>query len=319
MRGHLLRLGLRLADAVATSLPVGAAYWLADLAGRAWYRAAPERRRLVNETLVRIAAAGGRPVGGRALRRMVEQAFIGHARYWLEFLRAPHYSPEQLDRIVHVEEWERWEPVLRDGVVIAVPHLGNFEPYGHFIAAAGLRGVAPVEETEPKELFEFFRSRRASGLGVVEVIPLRRSFRLMLAALRRNEFVALVADRDLAGDGVAVTMFGHATTLPAGPATLALRTGKPLVMARVVRTAPERFSVRAEPVSAPRSGEADADVAALTVALAASFERAIAEAPEQWWAAFQPFWIDQRLRAARMRAGREDAGHEDAGRGEGRA
>jgi lauroyl/myristoyl acyltransferase len=308
MRALLLRWGLRLADVVARSLPRPVAYWLADLAGGAWYRAAAERRALVAETMGRIATATGRPAGNRALRRMVQQAFISHARYWLEFMRAPHYSAEALARIVHVEEWERWESIVRGGAVIAVPHLGNFEPYGHVVAATGLRGVAPVEETDPPELFEFLRARRASGQGV-EVIPLRSSFRPLLAALRRNEFVALVSDRDLTDGGVPVTMFGHATTLPAGPATLALRTGKPLMMARVLRSAPERFSVRAELVEAPRTGNAAADVAALTVALAASFERAIAEAPEQWWAAFQPFWTDQR---ARVRGARSPAGGEAA-------
>ena len=111
----------------------------------------------------------------------------------------------------------------------------------------------------------------------------------MLAALRRGELVALIADRDLAGDGVPVSMFGRATTLPAGPATLALRTDRPLMMARVLRTGPERFSVRAELVEAPRTGQVDQDVAALTVALAARFEAAIGEAPDQWWASFQPF------------------------------
>ncbi|HEX6654786.1 MAG TPA: hypothetical protein VF153_01095 [Candidatus Limnocylindria bacterium] len=297
MRGPLLRAGLSLADLVARSLPVAIAYGLADVAGRAWYRLAPGRRELITESLGRIATATGRPTGGAAMRRMVEQSFVGHARYWLEMFRAPHYADTALATIVHVDEWERWEPILRDGAVVAVPHLGNFEPYGHFVAAAGLRGVAPVEETEPAELFEFMKARRASGQGV-EIVPLSRSFRPMLAALRRNEFVALVADRDLAGDGVPVSMFGHATTLPAGPATLALRTGKPLLMARVLRTAPERFSVRAELVEAPRSGRPDEDVAALTTALAASFERAIGEGPEQWWAAFQPFWTDQRRRAA---------------------
>jgi KDO2-lipid IV(A) lauroyltransferase len=273
------------------------AYGVADLAGRAWYRLAPDRRALVTDTMRRVAVATGRPASGGALRRMVKDAFIGHARYWLEFLRAPHYTDRALAHILHVDEWERWRPLLRDGAVVAVPHLGNFEPYGHFVAAAGLRGVAPVEETEPPELFEFLMARRASGQGV-EIVPLRHAFRPMLAALRRNDFVALVADRDLSGDGVPVTMFGHATTLPAGPATLALRTGKPLLMARVLRTAPERFQVRAELVEAPRTGQAEADVVALTTALAASFERAIGEAPEQWWAAFQPFWTDQRQRAA---------------------
>jgi KDO2-lipid IV(A) lauroyltransferase len=295
MRGFLLRLGLRLADVIARSLPVGTAYALADFAGRAWHRFAPGRRALVAENLSRVVAAGGASPSDRALRRMVRQAFVNHARYWLELLRGPHYPAERTPSMIHVEAWDHWEPILRGGAVVAVPHLGNFEPVGHFVASQGLGGVAPVEETEPKELFEFLRARRASGQGV-EVVPLSRSFRPMLGALKRNEIVALVADRDLSGDGVPVTMFGHPTTLPAGPATLALRTGKPLVMARVLRAAPERFSVRAELVEAPLGGDAEADVAALTTALGAAFERAIGEAPEQWWAAFQPFWSDQRAK-----------------------
>jgi lauroyl/myristoyl acyltransferase len=300
MRGTALRIGLSLADLIARSLPRGVAYALADLAGRAWNRLAPGRRALVAENLARIAAATGRPTSGRAFRRLVEQAFIGHARYWLEVLRSPYYRAADIDHIVQIEDWQDWEPIMRGGAVVAVPHLGNFEPYGHFVAAHGLGGVAPVEETDPPELFEFLRARRASGKGV-DVIPLSHAFRPMLAALRNNQLVALVADRDLAGDGLPVTMFGHATTLPAGPATLALRTGKPLVMARVLRTGPERFSVRAIAVEAPRTGHTAADVAALTVALAALFEAAIAEAPEQWWAAFQPFWTDQRVTAGAER------------------
>jgi KDO2-lipid IV(A) lauroyltransferase len=269
------------------------AYWLADVAGRAWYRLAANRRELVTQNLARISAATGRPAAGRPLNRLVEASFVGHARYWLEVLRAPYYRESDLARIIHVEEWPRWEPVIRGGVVVAVPHLGNFEPYGHFIAAHGLGGVAPVEEIEPRELFEFLRARRASGKGV-EVVPLRHAYRRMLSALRKDQVVALVSDRDLAGDGIPVMMFGHATTLPAGPATLALRTGKPLLMARVLRVAPERFVVRAVLVEAERTGQVDTDVTALTQALARSFEAAIAEAPEQWWAAFQPFWTDQR-------------------------
>ena len=288
-----LRLGLRLADLIARSLPLGMAYGLADLGGRAWYRLAPDRRALVAENLRRIAGATGRPTTGRPFQRTVQRAFVNHARYWLELLRGPYYRAERIQDMVQIDDWASWEPIMRGGAVVAVPHLGNFEPVGHFVAAAGLKGVAPVEETGSPELFEFMRARRASGQGV-EVVPLSHAFRPMLAALRRNDIVALVADRDLAGDGVPVTMFGRATTLPAGPAALALRTGKPLIMARVLRTAPERFSVRAERVNVAGTGQAAEDVTALTVALAASFESAIAEAPEQWWAAFQPFWTDQR-------------------------
>lgn len=298
MRRLFLRAALDLSDLVVRSLPASAAYGLASLLGRAWYRVAPQRRALVAETLGRVCTATGRPASGRAFRRLVERAFVEHARYWIEMLRAPHYRREDLDRILIVEEgaWERIEASFRGGAVVAVPHLGNFEPFGHFVVAQGLPVVVPIEETEPREIYEFLLARRVGGQPL-DIVPLRRSFRPMLAALRRGEIAAMAADRDLRGDGVPVTMFGHATTLPAGPATLALRTGRPLVMARVLRTGPDRFSGNGWPVEAQLTGDAAADVVALTQALAARFETAIGEAPEQWWAAFQPFFSDQRGRA----------------------
>jgi len=297
MRGRLLRAGLEVADLIVRSLPAPAAYAVAALLGRAWYRLAPDRRALVAESLGRVCEATGRPASGRSFRRLVEQAFVEHARYWVEVLRAPHYRPEDLDRIVTVppDVWEALQPVLRDGAVVAVPHMGNFEPFGYFVVREGLRVTAPIEETQPPQLFEFLMARRV-GAQPVNIVPLRRATRPMIAALKRGEVAAMVADRNLGRGGVPVTMFGHATTLPAGPATLALRAGRPLVMGRVLRTGPDRFSGRGELVHAAQSGDFEADVAALTRALAVAFEGAIDEAPEQWCATFQPFFTDQRAR-----------------------
>jgi KDO2-lipid IV(A) lauroyltransferase len=311
MRSIFFRIGLPLVDRVVRTLPSGAAYELARVAGEIWYRLAGERRRLVAESLARVCAATGRPASGRALRRMVRAAFVSYASYWVEMLRSPDYRDEAVDSYISIppSTWEDLEPVLRGGAVVAVPHLGNFEPFGHFMAVHGLRTVAPVEVTEPRELFEFLLSRRVGGRHhderAVEIVPLEHAFRPMLAALRHGGVAALVADRDLTGDGIEVTMFGHRTTLPAGPATLALRTGKPLMVARVLRTGPDRFSGDAWPVNVPLSGDRRRDTEALTEGIAAGFERAIAEAPEQWWASFQPFWLDQRQRADAGPAGVE--------------
>ena len=293
MRGLLLRAGLNGADLVASSLPRGIAYWLADLAGRAWYRFAPERRRLVTENLARVGAATGGPTQGLALDRLVRRAFRDHARYYLEILRMPHRSIEEIGRMVRVEDWDHWEAVLRAGAVVSLPHIGNFEPYGSFMAAHGLPAVAPIEEIKPRELFEFLRARRATGRGV-ELVPLSRARRPMLEALRAGKVVGLVADRDLGGNGIPATLFGHATTLPLGPAQLALVSGRPLVAAACLRVGPERFVAWGWDIEVPLTGDRDADAAALTVAVARRFEEAIAKAPEQWWAIFQPLWTDQR-------------------------
>lgn len=293
MRGPLLRVGLNLADLFVRSLPRGAAYALADLGGRAWHRFAPGRRALVAENLARVCAATGRPTTGRVFRRMVARAFVEHARYYLELLRAPHYPDDRIEEIVRAEEWDRWRAVMLAGAVVATPHFGSFEPFGHLLAASGVRGVAPVEEIEPRELYDFFAARRGAGQGV-EMIPLSRARRRMIETLRRGGIVAIVADRDLKGDGIEVEIFGHPTTLPAGPAALSLMTGRPLILTACTREAPERFMGRAWLVEAELTGDRKADTAALTRALAARLEEAVAPTPEQWWATFQPYWSDQR-------------------------
>ena len=295
MRGLFLRAGLHAADFVARLLPSGIAYPLADLAGRAWSRlAAPDRRALLAENLRRVHAAQGVPVEDRELRRLVERAFVEHARYWLEVFRVRHYPEERFAAMLVAEGWEDLAPIFSSGAVVAVPHLGNFEPFAHFLESRGIAGLSPVEETEPKELYDFLVARRLVGGRGIRLVPLSQSVRPMLAALRDGQVVALAADRDLAGDGVPVTLFGHPTTLPAGAATLSLRTGRPLLVARALRLGPDRFTATAWPVEVELSGDRRADTEALTRAMAAGFERAIAEAPEQWFGAFQPIWLDQR-------------------------
>lgn len=292
MGGALLGIGLRAADLIARLLPRGAAYALAGLIGWSWYRLATGRRALVMANLARVSAATGRPASGPALRRLVRQAFIEHAHYYLELLRIPHASIEQVGAMVSVDDWERWEPMLREGVVIATLHFGNPEPYGSFIAARGLHAVVPIEEIRPKVLFDFLLARRGTGRGVT-LVPLSRARRPLMEELRRGGIAGVVADRNLSGRGQPVMLFGAPTSLPTGPASLALLSGRPLVTAAAWRIGPERFRARAWLIEAELSGDRRADVAALTEAMARRMEEAISASPEQWFAAFQPIWDEE--------------------------
>jgi lauroyl/myristoyl acyltransferase len=292
MGGLLLGAGLRAADMVARLLPVRTAYALADLIGAAWYRLALRRRGLVAANLARVSAATGRPASGPALRRMVRQAFVEHARYYLEMLRIPHTSIERGTEMVSVDDWDRWEPLLRGGAVVATLHFGNPEPYGSFVAAHGLHGVAPVEEIRPTALFEFLLARRATGRGI-RAVPLSKARRPLMEELRSGGIAVLVADRTIAGRGHPTTFFGATTNLPTGPASLALTSGRPLLVVACRRVGPERFTARAWLIEAQLSGDRRADAAALTEAMARRMEEAIAQAPEQWFAAFQPIWDEE--------------------------
>jgi KDO2-lipid IV(A) lauroyltransferase len=289
MGGLMLGVGLRAADLVARLLPRDVAYGLADLIGRAWYRLASQRRALVTANLARVT---GKP-GGPALNRLARRAFEAHARYYLELLRIPHASVAEIGAMVTVDEWDTLKPLLADGAVVATLHLGNPEPYGSFVAAEGLHAVVPVEEIRPKALFDFLIARRATGRGV-RAVPLSRARTALMEELRAGGMAVLVADRNLAGKGHPTMLFGATASLPTGPATLALISGRPLIVAACRRLGPERFNVRAWRIEAELSGDRKADVVMLTEAVARRMEEAISLAPEQWFAAFQPIWDDLR-------------------------
>ena len=287
----LLRLALAAADAIVNALPSRVDYFLADRAGDLWRLLAPRRRRLVAANLARVCEATGRPVRGPAFEALVREAFRHHARYYVELLRIPHYRPEALDRIVSFDDWSEHDEPIRAGATILVSsHLGNFDPFGLYIAAHGFRATVPVEEIRPRELFEFLAARR--GGGRVTMVPLRASRRPLIDALRRGEVVGIVGDRDLSGQGIEVKLFGHATRIPTGPAALALMTGAPVVAGRCLRIGPDRFRAGGVRIAWSSTGKRGADVEALTRQIAARYERDIGEAPEQWWGAFQQRWPD---------------------------
>ncbi|MGI8999089.1 MAG: lysophospholipid acyltransferase family protein [Candidatus Limnocylindria bacterium] len=287
----MLRLGLEIADRVVVALPSRAGYAVADLAGDAWYRLAPARRRLVAANLRRVCAATNRPTNGRPFRDLVRSAFRNHARYYLEFLRTPHYPVDRIDEIVEVPDWPSFEAALTGGPGMLIgSHLGNFEPFGVFITAHGVHPLAPIEEIRPRALFEFLAARR--GGANIELVPLSQARRALGARLRAGGTVGIVGDRDLSGDGHPVTMFGHPTTVPIGPAALAVTYRTGLMVGRCLRIAPDRFRMDGEVLHVPSTGNRRADTTALATRIAACFERDIGEAPEQWFGAFQPFWPD---------------------------
>jgi lauroyl/myristoyl acyltransferase len=288
----LLRLGLEIADRVVNALPGRVVYGAADLAGDAWRRLAPRRRRLVAANLARVCAATGRPTSGAPFRALVRQAFRNHARYYAEILRTPHYDPADLERIVAVPDWDAYERVMRSGATLVVSaHLGNFEPFAALIAQRGLRAMAPIEEIEPRALFEFLAARR--GGGAVELVPLRQSRSALSRRLREGGVVGVLGDRVIGGGGgVEVTIFGYPTRIPNGPATLAVTHGTAVIVGCCLRTGPDRFDAFGDVVAVPQGPDRRATIETLTQRLAARFEHDIGAAPEQWWGAFQPFWPD---------------------------
>lgn len=289
-------LAYRLGAVVARVVPNAVAEPVAEALGRAARYAMPGRRRMAERHQRRVAIDGAGAPDPAEVRRAVASVFGSYARYWFEMFRLPSESPERIRRLMQVEGYEHVEAALAAGrgAIFALPHLGGWEYAGAWIAAAhGQHPLAVVEPVEPPELFDWFsRQRRAMGMEVVALGEGTAS--RLLRALGHNRVVALVCDRDLTGDGVEVEFFGECTTLPAGPATLALRSGAPVLPTAVYfRPGGHHRAVVGEPIPTERQGRLRDDVARITQELAHRFEALIRESPEQWHL-LQPNWPSDR-------------------------
>ncbi|MDA8359507.1 MAG: phosphatidylinositol mannoside acyltransferase [Actinomycetota bacterium] len=226
------------------------------------------------------------------VRRWTRRAYRSYARYWLEGARLPAVGAAEVNQRMMVERgYEHLQKAMAagQGVVMALPHVGSWEWGGSFLASQGYPMTSVAERIEPPALFEWFvEERKAIGLTIVPLGP--GSGPAVLRTLRAGGLVGLLCDRDLVGDGVEVEFFGERTTLPAGPATLALRTGAVLVGA-VVYSGPgrEHTAEITAPLDASRSGDLRADVQRITQSIARVFEQFVARCPEQWHL-YQPNW-----------------------------
>ncbi|MGI8662319.1 MAG: phosphatidylinositol mannoside acyltransferase [Acidimicrobiales bacterium] len=278
----------RAGSAVARALPAPVIAELARVGGAAAGRLDATRRAQVERNLRRVH---GQDFGGRALRRAVTATFESYARYWAESFRLPGTSPEALDASMSHVGYGYIDDALAagNGAILATPHLGAWEWGGCWVASVKHHPVsAVVEALEPREVFEWFAELR--GRMGVQVIPLGPEAGTgVMRALKANHVVCLFCDRDVAGGGIEVEFFGERTRLPAGPATLALRTGAPILPTAVYLDGARHCGVVRAPLAVERQGRFRADVARITQALACELEALIRVAPEQWHL-MQPNW-----------------------------
>jgi phosphatidylinositol dimannoside acyltransferase len=281
-------LGYRAGAAIAMAVPESLSRPAAGLTGRALGLAMRGRRQMLARHLRRIH---GPELDGRALDRAVNATFASYGRYWLEMFRLPRQDLMALDQgRFHLEGRDHVDKALADGrgVVIGCPHLGNWDLGAAWFAARGYQPTTVVEPIEPPALFDWFCSyRRALGMGIVPLGPDAGS--VLLKKLREGLMVGLVCDRDLAGNGIEVEFFGERTTFPAGPATLALRAGAPLLTGANFFEGDGHRCIIGPPLDTSRQGTIKEDITRITQALAADFEVLIRRAPDQWHM-LQPNW-----------------------------
>jgi len=214
-----------------------------------------------------------------------------YMRYWCDTFRFPDWSQQRVQETVTVEN----EHLLMDaiaaktGVIVSLPHAGNWDHAGAYFCAKGVNLVTVAEHLKPEKLFlKFLKYRQNMGM---EVLPLDgRVLGTLAQRLRQGALVALVADRDLSRSGINVTFFNAPSRMPAGPALLAIKTAAPLITAFVSYTE-SGIHIVFKNVVLPTAGTQEERVSEIVQMTAMHFEEGIKQNPEDWHM-LQRIWVD---------------------------
>ena len=284
---RLVTPGYRVASRLARTLPEPVTEVVASFAGRAMGRFSSAQREMAGRHQQRLAAGMLSP---SVLDGRVDQVFRSYGRYWVDMMRTNGASTEEVEAGIRAPHASIVDRALEagNGAIMAMPHIGAWDYGGTWVAHRwGLTTVA--ERVEPPELFEWFTEQRRRNRMHVVALDDPSAGSELIATLRRNGVVGLLCDRDLVGGGIPVTFFGEQTTMPAGPATLSLRTGAAIIPNVVYQRDGYVEGVIKDPIQFERSGKLRADIAALTQLVANELESMIALEPTQWHV-LQPVW-----------------------------
>jgi lauroyl/myristoyl acyltransferase len=222
---------------------------------------------------------------------LVVEAMRSYMRYWCDTFRLPDWSKERIIKTTSVTNEHLLTNAIAagTGVIVAVPHAGNWDHAGAYFCAKGIRLVTVAERLKPEKLFlRFLAYREAMGM---EVLPLDgRVLNTLEERLNQGALVALVSDRDLSRSGIEVDFFGGTARMPAGPALLALRTKAPLITAFVSYTE-NGVHIEFRNIILPSTGDENSKVKEIVQMTAQYFEDGISKNPEDWHM-LQRIWID---------------------------
>ncbi|MFC5149306.1 phosphatidylinositol mannoside acyltransferase [Streptomyces aureoversilis] len=228
------------------------------------------------------------------LTRLSRAGMRSYMRYWMESFRLPAWSAERIRTAFAPEGLHHLEEGLASGrgVVIALPHMGNYDLAGAWVTTRlGVPFTTVAERLKPETLYDRFVAYR-EGLGM-EVLPHAggSAFGTLARRLRSGGLVCLVADRDLSSSGMEVTFFGEAAKMPAGPAMLAVQTGALLMPVTLWydRSPVMQGRVHA-PIEVPGEGTRAEKAAVMTQRMADAFASGIAEHPQDWHM-LQRLWL----------------------------
>jgi Kdo2-lipid IVA lauroyltransferase/acyltransferase len=253
-------------------------------------------RRVLRHNLERVGR-GGFPEA--KISRLILQTFHNYARYLVDYMSMTHWGLSDIPGLFRrFHGRDVFEAALREGkgVLLVTPHLGNWELGGAFLSAQGFP-LNVVSLVVPDRATVEIRERVRERLGIRHLYVGRGESPLAMIgianALRRNEIVAMLCDRDAAESSAEGELFGCRCRLPVGPVILSQVTGAPIIPSFVIFRNGLYEAFIGKPIRVPgaRGPDREKVLRGKTREIVREFEKAIARFPDQWYN-FYPSWID---------------------------
>jgi len=269
-------------------LPEKSAYRLFEKLGKIFYsRGGKAVKRFRSNLQVVLPSAKA-----DELEEIVIKGISSYFRYWCDTFRFPGWSNQKiLDSVTATNENLLKDPVAAGtGVIVALPHSGNWDHAGAYFCAQGIPLVSVAERVKPEKLFQkFLTYRQAMGMEILALDS--NTLPTLSNRLNEGKLIALVADRDFSKNGVEVDFFGKKAKMPIGPALLSLRTGAPLITAQVSYN-PNGIQIDfLGPLNPRIQGTLEDRAKDLVQQCADNFAMGISKNPEDWHM-LQRIWIE---------------------------
>jgi KDO2-lipid IV(A) lauroyltransferase len=269
------------------ALPEKSAYSIFESIGKIVLSRNGAQMKRLRSNLQRVVPSNG----SEAMDQLMRAAVSSSMRYWCDTFRSSDWSKSRISTTVTATREELLTAPMKDGrgVVVALPHAGNWDHAGFYFCGMGFPLVTVAERVKPEALFnKFLEYRQNMGMEVLALDG--RSMATLLQRAREGALIALVSDRDLSRSGVDVTFFGYPARMPAGAALLAIRTGIPLITAFVSYTN-TGIHIEFNSVAIPVDGSETDRVAAVVQECADQFAAGITKHPQDWHM-LQRIWVD---------------------------
>lgn len=280
---RILQLGLRAAAVLFSALPLDWLDLIARLAGGLFFLLSSNRRQTVRVNLRRVLPAETT----QRINQLTRRTFVNFIHCFLDLIKLTALKPHRICSLVTGDP----HPTLnrarsqQRGVVVLTLHLGNWDLAGVYLAACGYPVIALVEPT-PKAVLDFFTSiRECTGM---RTYPLRQAAAALQDTMRHNGLLALVADRDISGQGRPVRLFQSLRRIPGRLPEFIVRSRLPVIFGYLALNPAGGETRYRMVVQEPTCFSNTADFERFLIR---NFESTIRQYPDQWFV-FQNEWLE---------------------------